>query len=115
MKLEVPDIEKFVEVNGLQLVDSAMFFEADGGPTARGLFSSEIFGRPGSEERRRRWGYIDLGGRYLHPLVYKTCCQLDHKFPDIITGARRFRLTPSGRIETVPEDETGGLTGIDGL
>lgn len=115
MKLEVLDVERFVRVNDLIPVTVPTFFEADGSPTPGGLFSAEIFGRSGSEERRRRWGYIDLGGRFLHPLVYKTCTQLDRKFSDIVAGQRRMRLTRSGEMEEVPEGEAGGFTGIEGL
>ena len=74
MELSVLDIEKFVKVNGLQPVTALTFFEATGAPTEGGLFSYSIFGRAGSEDRKRRWAYIDLNGRFLHPLIFKTCC-----------------------------------------
>ena len=115
MELSILDIEKFVKVNNLQPVTALTFFEATGAPTEGGLFSTTIFGRPGSEERRRRWAYIDLNGRFLHPLCYKTCTQLFRKFPDIVSGMLRVRLTRSGDLQEVPEDEDGGFTGIDGL
>ena len=115
MQLSVLDIEKFVKVNGLQPVTALTFFEATGAPTEGGLFSTTIFGRPGSEERRRRWAYIDLNGRFMHPLVYKSCTQLFRKFPDVVSGLLRVRLTRSGDLQEVPEDEDGGFTGIDGL
>ena len=83
MELSVLDIEKFVKVNGLQPVTALTFFEATGAPTEGGLFSYSIFGRAGSEDRKRRWAYIDLNGRFLHPLIFKTCCQLDRKFPHL--------------------------------
>jgi hypothetical protein len=115
MKLNVLDIEKFVKVNQLRQVTAPNFFEPDGSPTVTGLFSADIFGRLGSEDRRRRWAYIDLGGRFLHPLIYKTCSQLDRKFPEVVAGFRRLRLTRSGEPQEVPEEEEGGFTGIDGL
>lgn len=115
MELSVLDIEKFVKVNDLQPVTALTFFEATGAPTEGGLFSVSIFGRPGSEERRRRWAYIDLNGRFLHPLIYKTLCQLDRKFPELVANMRRVRLTRGGQMQEVPEDEDDGWTGIDGL
>lgn len=115
MELSVLDIEKFVKVNNLQPVTALTFFEATGAPTEGGLFSISIFGRPGSEDRRRRWAYIDLNGRFLHPLVYKTACQLMRKFPDIVAGLLRVRLSRTGEMQEVPENEDGGFTGIDGL
>ena len=115
MELSVLDVEKFVKVNSLQPVTALTFFEATGAPTEGGLFSITIFGRPGSEERRRRWAYIDLNGRFLHPLIYKSLCQLDRKFPDLVAGLRRVRLSRSGELVDVPEDENDGWTGIDAL
>jgi hypothetical protein len=120
MKLEVLDVERFVAANGLQRVSDLVFLEADGSATRGGLFSAEIFGRPGSEDRRTRWAYIDLGGEFLHPLIYKACCQLDRGFPDAITGARRFRLNPAVRgLDWVGDDDAGGgppaLSGVAGL
>jgi hypothetical protein len=115
VELSVLDIEKFVKVNGLQPVTALTFFEATGAPTEGGLFSYSIFGRAGSEDRKRRWAYIDLNGRFLHPLIFKTCTQLDRKFPDLVAGLRQVRLTRSGELQEVPEGEPGGFTGIDGL
>ena len=115
MQLEVLDVDKFVTVNTLQPVTAPIFFEADGSPTVGGLFSATIFGRPGSEDRRRRWAYIELGGRYLHPLIYKTLCQLDRRFPELVAGTRRVELTRTGQLRDVPEDEDGGWSGLDEL
>jgi hypothetical protein len=115
VELSVLDIEKFVKVNDLQPVTALTFFEATGAPTEGGLFSTSIFGRPGSEDRRRRWAYIDLNGRFLHPLIYKSLCQLDRKFPDLVAGMRRVQLSRSGQLQDVPDDIEGGWTGLDGL
>ena len=115
MKLSVLDIEKFVKVNGLKQVTSMTFFEGTGFPTESGLFSHSIFGRPGSTERRTRWAYIDLGGTFMHPMIYKACTQLDRKFQAIVSGERMVSLTASGLIRDVPEGETGGWTGMDAI
>jgi hypothetical protein len=115
MKLDVYDIDRFVELNQLQPVTGLTFFEATGTPTDNGLFSFDIFGRSGSDDRKRRWGYIELHGRFLHPLVYKTLSQLDRKFPDLISGSRRIKLTKTGMIQDTDEDDPNGWTGLDEL
>jgi len=116
MRLEVPDMDHFVQVNRLRPVTDPIFFSADGAPTPGGLFSAELFGRPGSEDRRRRWAYIDLSGRFLHPLVYKTLCQLDRKFPAVVAGdARILRVNHDGSFEYAPPDSDDGWTGVDAL
>jgi hypothetical protein len=117
MELEVPNIEEFVAVNRLSPVTDPIYLGVDGLPTPGGLFSAEIFGRPGSEDRRRRWAYIDLGGRFLHPLVYKSFCQLDRRFPELLAGLRRVTLAKGGAITDVPEDAPDGVgwSGVDAL
>lgn len=116
MRTEVLNVDHFVEVNTLPQVISSLFFEGDGSPSIGGLFDPALFGRPGSDERRARWGYIDLGGRYLHPLIYKTACQLLRKFPAVIGCQVYVRVTKSGALQVVPEgEESTGFTGLDSL
>ena len=115
MELTVLNINKFVDVNKLRPVTELTFFEATGTPTDGGLFSLSIFGRAGSDDRRRRWGYIDLGGKFLHPLIYKTLCQLDRKFADLIGCQRRVRLSRTGEFIECEEGEPGAWTGLDSL
>lgn len=53
-----------------------------------GLFSAEIFGPVGSEERDRRFGYIDLNTTILHPLIFKRLGALKDLYRGIILGTR---------------------------
>ena len=115
MDINALNIDKFVAVNKLQRVTTLSFFEANGSPNDTGLFSFSIFGRAGSPERSTQWAYIELNGRFLHPFVYKTCTQLDRKFTEIIIMERQVRINKHGELETVPEGEYDGWTGLDGL
>jgi hypothetical protein len=116
MRLELPDMDHFIQVNKMRPVIDPIFLSADGSPTQGGLFSSEIFGRPGSEERRRRWAYIDLGGRFLHPLVYKTLCQLERKFPQVVNGDKRvLDISKDGTFIYADDESDKGWVGLDAL
>ena len=115
MELSVLDIDKFVSINKLKQVKDLTFFEATGVPTDGGLFSIDIFGRQGSDNRRRLWGYIELGGKFLHPLIYKTLCQLDRKFPDLISCQRYVRLSRTGEFIECEQGEPDSWTGLDNL
>lgn len=53
-----------------------------------GLFSAEIFGPVGSEERDRRFGYIDLNTQIFHPLIFKRLGTLKDLYRGIILGQR---------------------------
>lgn len=52
-----------------------------------GLFSTEIFGMVGTEERIKTFGYIDLRMPVLHPLLYKHIASLDSVYKKIMSGA----------------------------
>ena len=52
----------------------------------KGLFSTEIFGRVGSEERLRKLGLIDLKIDLLHPLAYRTLGEINKFYLAIIDG-----------------------------
>lgn len=53
-----------------------------------GLFSAEIFGPVGSEERNRRFGYIELNTKIFHPLIFKRLGTLKDLYRGIILGQR---------------------------
>ena len=51
-----------------------------------GLFSTDIFGRVGSDERDLKFSYIDIKVEIFHPLIYHTLCQLKNLYKGIMTG-----------------------------
>lgn len=104
MKVNIFDVDKFIEVNNLQEVSDPVLLERDNSPTSNGLFSYEIFGRPGSPTRKTTFAYVDLKGRYLHPLAYKTLKRIDRKFDDCICSVKSFRIDERGQLV---EDENG--------
>lgn len=53
-----------------------------------GLFSIEIFGKSGSEERNRTFGYIDIQAPILHPVLYKALTELKELYGDIMSGKK---------------------------
>jgi hypothetical protein len=58
MIVDIMDVEKFVSINRLKPITSPLFFKESGEPDPDGLFSYDIFGPPGSKERRERPAYI---------------------------------------------------------
>lgn len=116
MILDIANINKLVKVNGLKPITTSLTFDKDGTPDPNGLFSYEIFGYPGSKERKLRFAYIDLNGHYLHPQVYKILLSLDKKISKIITGEAYFKYNESRKyFEEVSEEDPGADTGLDFL
>lgn len=59
-----------------------------------GLFSQSIFGRPGSDERRTRFSYIDIKTTIFHPVIYRTLCSLKRFYGGILSGAEYAKWDP---------------------
>ena len=108
LKVFLLDVEKFIKVNpSTKEVSNPVFFNGPT-PTEDGLLSNEIFGIT-KAERSGIYGYIDLGGTFIHPLVYKTLCKLNSKIESIINGTEYFIINDKG--ELIPSDDGG--TGIE--
>lgn len=69
-----------------------------------GLFSTEIFGRVGSEERLKRFSYIDVRVPILHPRVFSHICSLKQVYKEIMAGKQYAKWDPKERdfIKTEP-------------
>ena len=75
-------------------------------PDPEGLLSYEIFGPPGSVERKRSWGHIDLVNKFMHPHIYYELCRYQANYKILINGQEDFFVSPvTGRITMVtPKD-----------
>lgn len=85
----------------------------DGGPPnfhPDGLFSTEIFGRVGEEDRDLRFSYIDIKTSILHPLVYQHVVQLKGLYEGIMQS-RAFAIWDEVEKDFVTSDELHGDTG----
>ena len=111
LKVKLPDIEDFIKKNNVKEITNPVFFLREGVPTPDGLLSNEIFGIT-REERANIWGYIDLQGTYLHPLVYKLWSRMDSSIKNIVHGLKGYKIDSNGYIE---EDIENGETGLDFL
>ena len=87
----------------------------EGGSTSTfhedGLFSVLTFGRPGSDERDRRFSYIDLKTTLLHPFYYKQLCRLKQLYAGIFSG-REYAAWDETLEDFVPSDQVDGDTGF---
>ena len=111
LKVKLPDVEDFIKKNNIKEITNPVFFIRDGIPTPDGLLSNEIFGIT-KEERSNIWGYIDLQGTYLHPLVYKLWSRMDSSIKNIVHGLKGYSIDSHGYII---EDLENGETGLDFL
>lgn len=76
-----------------------------------GLFSTEIFGRLGTQEREVRFSYIELGTIIFHPFVYKALCSLAALYKGILEGTT-YALFDEELADFVKADPITGSTGF---
>lgn len=110
MKLAIRDMKKFIELNDIKEVTDPVMLNPGYIPTNGGLLSTTIFGST-MRDRKHRYGYIDLKGHFLHPLVYKNISRMDKRIEYITNGTKRYSIDKDGYLE---ENEKGG-TGLEWL
>lgn len=77
-----------------------------------GLFSLDIFGKPGGELRNRRFSYIDLGLKVIHPTLFKAIVRMKALYGDVIAG-KAFALFDKKTKDFVKSTITEGQTGFE--
>ena len=76
----------------------------------RGLFSTEIFGKAGSEYRNRLFSYIDLRIDIIHPHLYQNVVKLKSFYGDLISG-KAYAIFDEKLKDFVPSNIIDGKTG----
>lgn len=107
LKLTPQRLEAVRAVTSLDIFDgmSSNFHED-------GLFSVATFGRVGSDDRDRRFGFIDIKTDIFHPLVHKRIIQLKQFYEKVMNGREYARYDDDKRelVQCQP-DEDGAGTG----
>ncbi len=108
-KLKLLDIENYIQKNKLKEVKNSNIFGI-GKLTfdEEGLWSETIFGRSGSNERKETFGYIDLNGTFINPVIYKMIKSSSDSIRDILNEKQRFIIKDKNLIES-DEGQTGLL------
>lgn len=109
MKIEIFDTKEFVELNELEEVTSPIIFQRGGIPDPDGLVSTRIFG-VNVKDRKHRFAYIDLGGYYFHPHVYKAFKRVFRNIERIVNGSEYYSIDENGALI---KDDENGETGIE--
>lgn len=117
-EIDIANFNEIIKVNKLEEIKNSSYL-INNQPTEDGLFSYQIFGKPGSTKRKFQWAYIDLQKKFLHPLVYDALYKTDRKLPDLIKGEVFAKLdTETGELKYVDsanESQAGVFTGIQGF
>ena len=110
MRIDLFDVDEFIELNHLQEVTSPVLFERGGIPNPNGLVSNEIFG-VSIKSRKETFAYINLNGHFFTPHIYKIIKRVFRNIDKIINGEEYYSIDKEGHLVRDPN----GYTGIDFL
>lgn len=102
--LEPPTLKMLGQIKVLDIFDTTKNFHNDG------LFSTTIFGKQGTDQRQKNFGYISLNTEIFHPLLAKTLFKLKSLYQDIASGAE-YAIFDTNIKDFVKADPTNGSTG----
>lgn len=113
MKLELLDIENFITKNNVKPITSSKIYSGGGRSQIdpKGPFSEEIFGRLGTPQRRKTFGYIDLKTKIIHPEAYPILTSLDTDLTKLIIGKTNYIIGDKGELIQA-RSNTEGDTGV---
>jgi len=89
-----------------EVKNGIMFTQKSSEPDPDGLISYQIFGAPGTMERKRSWGYIDLVNKFVHPHVLYELCRYQANYKILINGNEDFFVSPvTGKMTMVTQKD----------
>jgi DNA-directed RNA polymerase beta' subunit len=107
MYLNLLDINRFIKDNNILEVTNANY-PSNKGYDENSLWSETIFGRQNSNERLKRFGYINLHTKIINPILYKLLQVVSPFTRNLILSKQNYRIEKGKFIE----DNETGLTGI---
>ena len=106
LRLDILDVERFVQVNECKQISNPRAFIRDNIPSPDGLLSNDIFGIT-RDDRAGIFGYIDLKGWFIDPSCFKTWIRIDSKIRNVVHGIGTYRINDLGEIIEDPSGKTG--------
>lgn len=110
MKINMFDINAFIELNHCLPVTSPVMFQSNKMPNPEGLLSYEIFGYS-EDDRKNRFAYIDLKDNYIHPIVYAMLSARMGSIKYLLSGAKHCIIS-NGKLTFVEEGTPNSGTGL---
>ena len=106
VRIDLFDVDEFIELNHLQEVTSPVLFERGGIPNPNGLVSNEIFG-VSIKSRKETFAYINLNGHFFTPHIYKIIKRVFRNIDKIINGEEYYSIDKEGHLIKDPKGQTG--------
>lgn len=119
MFIDILNVDEMIRKHGWKEVKVSNYFVPNTSENhPDGLVSNEIFGRPGSPERKTLWGYINLSDYFITPHVFYILSRLKRTIAsDMKQGLGIYYIDKHGELaklekgKTVPADALVKKTG----
>lgn len=108
MLIDILNVDEAIKKYDWKEVKVASYFTPNTSENhPEGLVSNEIFGQPGTIERRTKWGYIDLGDYFMSPHVFYVFSRLKKNIAsDMKQGLGNYYIDKNGEITKLDKDKT---------
>ena len=106
MKLQLLDVDKFAA--SLAPVTSTELKTRSGELHPEGLFSEKIFGVEGTLTRSKKFSYIKLNTKVVHPAAYKLLIRIDRRLEKFFNTEHSFSVDSKGAL-ILDEDGVSGI------
>lgn len=107
MQPRLMNVDDFIKTKNVRQVSSIRRYSGSKIDES-GLFSEEIFGRQGSQERRQKFGYINLKTKVIHPEAWEIVIRLS---PDVLKCIKS-QLNYSVSSEKILVEDEEGKSGL---
>ena len=108
MLINLVNPNKDIEINGWKEVTSTLYFIPSTSELhPEGMFSEEIFGAPGTEDRKTKWGWVRLNDVFMNPHAFYVLKRLKKGIAnDMKLGIGRYYVDKTGELTKIDPDET---------
>jgi DNA-directed RNA polymerase beta' subunit len=112
MKLKLLRMDEFIQKKKIQQVKDSKHYAGNNREdfNKEGIFSQEIFGRLGSVNRKKTFGYIDLQGTFIHPEGFKILTSINTDLTKLILGSEYYLIDEKGNLIKDPEKGSTGVS-----
>ena len=112
MKIDIQNIDEYIKKNDIkQITSPTIFVSGSSLPDPEGLGSYDIFGKPGTYERKHQFGYIELNDIFIHPHIFNLLVSL-RRIIESVAYARGEFYIKDGMYERLAEGmDVKGPTG----
>ena len=107
MDINIIDYNEYFARKQSKSISVSSLFNKSGDVHPEGLISYEIFGEPGTKERKQVEAYIDLGEKFIHPHVLRELSFIPggNNITKIIMGESYAYVSSSGELILIEEDK----------